>query len=80
MRDGMLQRHWESADGRTKTAHIVLPQSKVKEVLAELHGRPLGGQLGINKTLDKVRQWYYWLHSRNDIERWCQQCDTCAAS
>jgi hypothetical protein len=43
MRDGVIQRHWEVADGRTKTAFIVHPQSKVKEVLAELHGDPSGG-------------------------------------
>jgi hypothetical protein len=43
-------------------------------------GGPSGGHLGVNKTLDKVRQRYYWLHSRNDVERWCLECDTCAAS
>jgi hypothetical protein len=35
----MLEWQWESADGRTKTAEIVLPWSKVKEVLGELHSR-----------------------------------------
>jgi hypothetical protein len=39
-RDGVLKRHWESADGRTKTSQRVLPRSKVREVLAEIHGRP----------------------------------------
>jgi hypothetical protein len=32
VRDGMLEHHYELADGRTKTAQIVLPQSEVKEV------------------------------------------------
>jgi hypothetical protein len=54
VRDGVLERNWESAAGRMKTAQIVLPPSKVKEVLAELHGGPSGGHLGVNKTLDKV--------------------------
>jgi hypothetical protein len=36
--------------------------------------------LGVNKTLSKVRQRYYWVHARNDIGRWCQMCDICAAS
>jgi hypothetical protein len=80
VRDGVLERHWESAGGRTKTAQIILPRSKVKEVLTELHGGPSGGHLGVNKTMDKIRQRYYWLHSMSDVERWCQQCDTCAAS
>jgi hypothetical protein len=42
-----------------KTAQIVLARSKVREVLAELHRGPLGGHLGVNKSLEKVRQWYY---------------------
>jgi hypothetical protein len=41
VRDGMLEHHWESANGRTKTAQIVLPWSKIKEVLRELHEGPL---------------------------------------
>jgi hypothetical protein len=52
LRYGMQECHWESVDGRTKTAKIVLPWSRVKEVLAELHGGP-SGHLGIRKTSDK---------------------------
>jgi hypothetical protein len=53
VRDGVLERLWESVDGRTKTAQVVIPRNKVKEVLTEMHGGPSGGHLGINKTLDK---------------------------
>jgi hypothetical protein len=79
MRDGVLVRRWESTD-RKETNQIVVPHTKVKEVLAEMHGGTSGGHLGTNKTIDKVRQRYYWLHLRDDVERWCQQCDTCVAS
>jgi hypothetical protein len=73
VRDGVLERLWQSADGRIKTAQVVIPRSKVKEVRTEMHGGPSGGHFGISKTLDKVRQRYYWLHSRDDVESWCQQ-------
>jgi hypothetical protein len=72
--------HWVSADGKTKTAQTVIPRGKVKQVLTEMHGEPSGGHLGANKTLDKVRQRYYWLHLKGDLKRRCQQCDTCAPS
>jgi hypothetical protein len=52
VRDGLLERHWESAYGRTRTAQIGFHRSKVKEALPELHGGPLGGHLRVNKTLD----------------------------
>jgi hypothetical protein len=57
----MLERHWELANRRAKTAQIVVPWYKLMEVLAELHGGPLGGHPGVNKTLEKVRRWYYQL-------------------
>jgi hypothetical protein len=50
------------------------------DVLTELHSGPSGGHLGVDKTLNKVRQRFYSLQARSDIEKWCQECDTCAAS
>jgi hypothetical protein len=79
VRDNILECHLETANGETKTAQRVLLENKVKEVLAELHGGH-SGHVGGNKTLDKIRQWFSWLYLRRDVERWCQQCDTCAAS
>lgn len=69
VRDGMLEHDWELADGTNKIAQIVILRSKVKEVLVEMDRATSGGHLGTNKTIDKVRQRYYWLHLRVDIER-----------
>jgi hypothetical protein len=80
VRDGILKRHWESTNGQSKAAHVLLPRCKVKEVLAKLHGGPSGGCLDFNKTLDKVRQRYYWLQLRHDVEERYQRCDFRAAS
>ena len=75
----MLVRQWESAD-RKKMAQVDIPKSKNKEVRSEVRGGMSGGHLWANKTMDKVREPYYWLHFRGDVERWCRQCETCAAS
>jgi hypothetical protein len=79
VRNSILECLWDSTDRQYKIVQTVLPQSRVN-VLTELHGRWSGGHLGVNKTLDMVRQRYYWLQVRNNVENWCQQCDTCAAS
>jgi hypothetical protein len=71
VRNGILECNWESANGRSTIAQIVIPRSKVKDVLTELHDGLSGGHLGINKTLNKVRQRFYWLQARADIEKWC---------
>jgi hypothetical protein len=39
----------------TISARIVLPRSKVKDVLTDLHGALSGSHLGVNKTLNKAR-------------------------
>jgi putative component of toxin-antitoxin plasmid stabilization module len=54
----MLECNWESANRRYRTAQTDLLQSKVKEVLRELHSGSSGDHLDIRKTLNKVRQQY----------------------
>jgi hypothetical protein len=46
---------------------IISPRSRVNDVLTELHGRP-SGNLGVNRTLTKVWQMYYWHQEINDRE------------
>jgi hypothetical protein len=53
VRSGILERNWEYAKGRFKIAQIVVPRSRGKDVLTELHDGPSGGHLGVNKTLIK---------------------------
>lgn len=43
------------------------------------HDSPVGGHLGLSNTLGKVRQRFYWIHCRRDVEKWCYKCDLCAA-
>jgi hypothetical protein len=80
VRNGILERHWESADELSKIAQIVLPRSRVNSVLTKLLTELSRGHLGGNKALNKVRQRYYWLQARSNVEKWCQQYDACAAS
>jgi hypothetical protein len=36
-KNGTLERNWESTNGRSEIAQIVIPRSRVKDVLTELH-------------------------------------------
>lgn len=77
--DGTLYRNWEAADGKSSRLQLVLPQSEVPKVLDEIHGGASGGHLGINKTITKIRERFYWVNIRDDVENWCRKCDVCAA-
>jgi hypothetical protein len=65
VRDGILDHHSQSIDGWSKTALIVLPQSRVKEVMGELHAGLSGQYLGVNNTPNEVKEHYYWLYMSN---------------
>ncbi|UYV65170.1 K02A2.6-like, partial [Cordylochernes scorpioides] len=78
--NGLLKRIWESADGRSKTMQLVVPKVQVPNVLREIHDGVSGAHFGINKTLKKVRERFYWVYYHEDVERWCKECDRCAAS
>lgn len=79
LRNGVLYRRWEDADGKSSRLQLLLPKSRVKEVLQELHSSATGGHFGVTKTLQKVRERFYWAGSRSDVEKWCRACDSCGA-
>jgi hypothetical protein len=49
-------------------AQIILSQSRMNNVLTELHGGLSGCHLGISKIQNKVQHSYYWLHARKVVE------------
>ncbi|GFV78977.1 retrovirus-related Pol polyprotein from transposon 412 [Trichonephila clavipes] len=79
LRNGVLYRKFESEDGKTFRWQLVLPRSRIPEVLKELHGSPTGGHFGVMKTLHRVRERFCWGKVRADEEQWCKSCDACSA-
>ncbi|GFU91119.1 retrovirus-related Pol polyprotein from transposon 412 [Trichonephila clavipes] len=79
LRNGVLYLKFESEDGKTFRWQLVLPRSRIPEVLKELHGSPTGGHFGVMKTLHRVRERFFWGKVRADVEQWCKSCDACSA-
>ncbi|GFU66226.1 retrovirus-related Pol polyprotein from transposon 412 [Trichonephila clavipes] len=79
LRNGVLYRKFESEDGKTFRWQLVLPRSRIPELLKELHGSPTGGHFGVMKTLHRVRERFFWGKVRADVEQWCKSCDACSA-
>ena len=76
--DGLLYRWWEDTKLGTRSKQLIVPHSLVPQVLRALHDGAGGGHLGVNKTLTKARQRFYWPGLRDDVEQWCRQCKDCA--
>ena len=46
-------------------------------VMEEFHKTPLGGHMGVAKTLCRLRYNFFWPHICQDITRYVAQCSTC---
>ncbi|GBM75960.1 Retrovirus-related Pol polyprotein from transposon 412 [Araneus ventricosus] len=79
LKDGVLYRKWESDDGNSCRWQLILPKSRIPEVLRETHDSASGGHFGVMKTLSKTRESFYWDRLRADVENWCRECHACGA-
>ena len=73
---GFLVRKWHE-DEHHIWDQIIVPSSRRDEVLYYFHDIPSGAHLGVEKTLGKIRQSFYWPSMREDTERYCSQCPHC---
>ncbi len=66
--NGLLQRVWESADGRSTKSQLVIPKDRVEDVLKKIHDGTSGVHFGVNKTLDKIRKRFYWVFTMKTLK------------
>ena len=78
IKNGILYKLWVEQTSGTKIWQVVTPKKMTEEVMKELHDHVTAGHLGQHKTLARVRQRFYWLNLKEDVIRWCNQCDLCA--
>ena len=81
LRDGLLV-HFPPTTVRPSKEYfdqLVLPCSQRQQALRAFHDDVVfGGHLGQNKTLDRVRQRFYWPGIESDVAEYCRQCKQCA--
>ena len=75
LKEGGLRHRWESPELGKETRQLKLPTALRASVPKLLRDSSVGGQLGLSKTLGKVRQRFYWIHCRRDVEEWCYRCE-----
>ena len=78
VRDGILYRQFVGLSGAPNHLQLVLPKSLRETVLKELHEGAVGGHLGEEKTLSRLKERYYWPGHWTDVRNWCQTCGICA--
>ena len=81
VKDQLFYRIWEdvAGGGANRRQLYILPHKLVPIVLKQLHDASTAGHLGVQKTLGKLKQRFYWVGQRKDVEEWCHHCDICAS-
>ncbi|GBL99437.1 hypothetical protein AVEN_68741-1 [Araneus ventricosus] len=79
LRDCVQYRRWQSDNGSTCRWQLILPKSRIPEVLRQTHDSASGGPFGVMKTLSRARERFYWHRLRADVEKWCRECHACGA-
>ena len=78
LKDGVMWRRFEDKEGTTSILQLIIPQTLREEVLTELHSGVVGGHLGEEKTMARLRERFYWPGQWNDVKNFCRACTSCA--
>ena len=57
---------------------VVVPETLEPEILKGVHDSPFSGHIGVIKTLDKIRDRFYWPGMRESVELYIRECPVCA--
>ena len=77
IQDEKLVRRYEEAATKSVIVQAIVPKSQRRTVLRFSHDAQTSGHLGINKTLSKVRQNYYWPGLSQDVKLYVTDCEMC---
>jgi len=78
LKDNVLFCRLPSPTGQGLCDKLVVPKSIRTEVLKELHEGAIGGHLGSDKTLWKLKERFYWPGHYTEVKKWCSTCAVCA--
>ena len=57
---------------------LVVPPKLRSQVLKEIHEGAMGGHLGEEKTLQKLKDRFYWPGHWKSVQEWCHTCPACS--
>ena len=64
----LLVRHWEVLGTEIVYWQAIVPLGHRRAILKYAHDIKASGHLGINKTMSKIRQRYYWPHTLQAVK------------
>ena len=82
LKSGILMRKWRPpnapVDQEWQVFHqIVVPTIYRGSIISLAHDTPMAGHLGINKTYQKILNYFYWPGMKRDVCQYCKSCHVC---
>ena len=77
--NGLLFRHLHRP-GHEQRQALILPKPLQGEIIKAAHTNRFAGHGGIDKTIDRIEERYWWPNLRKDVEAYVQNCLTCNKS
>ena len=75
LEDGVLCRTFHPSSSSGGHLQVVIPDILKQTVLQQLHNQ--SGHLGLQKTLGKLKERYYWPGYEADVATWINECKQC---
>ncbi|CAG2192921.1 unnamed protein product [Mytilus edulis] len=79
MHEGVLYRRFETNIGQTARKQMIVPKSRTQELLHYFHDVPSAAHLGVDKTLEKLKNGFYWPNMKEYVQAYCRSFDSCFA-
>ncbi|CAC5422836.1 unnamed protein product [Mytilus coruscus] len=79
MHGGVLYRRFETNIGQAARKQMIVPKSRTQELLHYFHDVPSAAHLGVDKTLEKLKNGCYWPNMKEYVQVYCRSCDSCFA-
>jgi hypothetical protein len=57
---------------------LIVPLTKRDEIIKYSHDIPSAGHLGLEKSLHRLKQSFYWPGMKEDVHKYITKCDKCA--
>ena len=75
--DGVLYRVIEDSKFHRTMRQLVVPTSYRGEIFKVLHKGLMSGHMGKTRTIEAVKQRFYWPNYRSDLKLWIRRCRRC---
>jgi len=75
---GLLKRKYEDNGGSQSWQQLVVAHTLREGITRELHSGALEGHLGVDKTVSKIKERFYWPGMFQEVDQWIHTCPSCA--